>query len=109
MTKSSTGLDENIAALLCYVLGWLSGLLFLVAEKDSEYVKFHARQSIALFGLLTVASIVVPAIPLLGGLLATLIGAGTFFAWLAMMIFAVQGKQVEVPFVIDIANAIKDE
>ena len=47
-TKSSTGLDENIAALLSYVFGWLSGLIFFLIEKDSRLVRFHAMQSILL-------------------------------------------------------------
>lgn len=49
-TKSSTGLDENIAALLSYVFGWVSGLIFFLIEKDSRLVRFHAMQSILLNG-----------------------------------------------------------
>jgi uncharacterized membrane protein len=44
--KSSTGLDANIAALLSYLFGLLSGVIFYVIEKDSKFVKFHAMQSI---------------------------------------------------------------
>src|SRR5438105_9937453 len=44
--KSSTGLDENIAALLSYVFGWVSGLVFFLMEKDSKRVRFHAMQFI---------------------------------------------------------------
>lgn len=47
-TKSSTGLDENIAALLSYVFGWVSGLIFFLIEKESRLVRFHAMQSILL-------------------------------------------------------------
>jgi len=54
-TKSSTGLDENIAALLSYVFGWVSGLIFFLIEKDSRLVRFHAMQSI----LLNAAALVV--------------------------------------------------
>src|SRR5689334_8729666 len=38
--KSSTGLDENIAALLSYILHWISGLVFFLIEKDSRLVRF---------------------------------------------------------------------
>ena len=48
--KSSTGLDENIAALLSYVFGWVSGLIFFLIEKDSRLVRFHAMQSLILSG-----------------------------------------------------------
>jgi uncharacterized membrane protein len=41
------GMQENIAGLLCYVFGWISGLIFLLIDKR-PFVKFHAAQSIAL-------------------------------------------------------------
>ena len=47
-TKSSTGLDENVAALLAYVFNWVSGLIFFLIEKESRLVRFHAMQSILL-------------------------------------------------------------
>ena len=58
VTKSSTGLDENIAALLSYVFGWVSGLVFFLIEKDSRLVKFHAMQSILLNAAALVIGIV---------------------------------------------------
>ena len=57
-TKSSTGLDENIAALLSYVFGWVSGLVFFLIEKDSRLVRFHAMQSILLNAVALVVGIV---------------------------------------------------
>ena len=47
---SSTGLDPNIAAALAYLAGPLSGLLLLVVERSSAYVRFHAMQSIVVLG-----------------------------------------------------------
>ena len=52
--KSSTGLDENVAALLSYIFGWVSGLIFFLIEKDSRLVRFHAMQSILLNVLIAV-------------------------------------------------------
>ena len=37
MSKTSTGLDNNVAAGLCYVFGWFSGLIFLLIEKEEIY------------------------------------------------------------------------
>ena len=107
MTKSSTGLEPNVAGVLCYVCGWLSGLIFLLLEKDSEFVKFHARQSLALFGVLTVIAMVAPFIPFLGGLIATLTSVVTFVAWIAMIVFAAQGKQVSVPVISELADQLR--
>jgi len=69
--KSSTGLDENIAALLSYVFTWVSGLIFFLIEKDSRFVRFHAMQSILL------------------GASALIIGFVLWFVWVvAAIIFA---------------------
>jgi len=48
--KSSTGLDENVAALLSYIAGCITGLVFFLIEKDSRLVRFHAMQSLILSG-----------------------------------------------------------
>jgi uncharacterized membrane protein len=56
--KSSTGLDENVAALLSYVVTWLSGLIFFLMEKESRLVRFHAMQAILLGGSAIVIGIV---------------------------------------------------
>jgi uncharacterized membrane protein len=37
-----TGLQPNIAGLLCYLLGWITGIIFLIIEKEDKFVKFHA-------------------------------------------------------------------
>ena len=47
--KSSTGLDENVAGFFCYLLGCITGIVFLVVEKKSRFVKFHAMQSTITF------------------------------------------------------------
>ena len=107
MTKSSTGLEPNVAGVLCYVFGWLSGLIFLLLEKDSEFVKFHARQSLALFGVLTVIAMVARFIPFLGELIAMLTSVVTFVAWITMIVFAAQGKQVSVPVISELADQLR--
>ena len=66
MAKTSVEMDENVAGLLCYVLGWISGLVFFLIEKKNKFVRFHALQSIIVFGVLTLASIVIGWIPIIG-------------------------------------------
>ena len=88
--KSSTGLDENIAALLSYVFGWVSGLIFFLIEKDSRLVRFHAMQSL-LFNVLIVVLVIVLWIVFgvlvliasqLSGVLSTLLGLVDTLVWL---------------------------
>jgi uncharacterized membrane protein len=56
--KSSTGLDENVAALLSYVFTWVTGLIFFLMEKENRLVRFHAMQAILLGGSAIVIGIV---------------------------------------------------
>ena len=44
--SSSTGLDPHVAAALAYLAGPFSGVLILLAERTSSYVRFHAWQSV---------------------------------------------------------------
>jgi hypothetical protein len=48
--KASTGLEPNVAGLLCYLVGWITGLVFILIEKENQFVRFHAMQSIIIFG-----------------------------------------------------------
>ena len=111
-TESSTGMSANVAGLLCYVATWVTGIVFVLLEKKSTYVKFHAWQSIMTFGVLFVAWLILST--LLGA-----IGAMTFshgliiFAgvmnvvlwviqlglWITLIITAATGRMWKVPWV----------
>ncbi len=56
---TASGLEPNIAGLLCYVLWWLSGLIFFLVEKDNKFIRFHAIQSMVAFGSVTVILILI--------------------------------------------------
>ena len=43
------GIGERIEGALCYVLWFISGIIFLIMERDNKFVRFHALQSIATF------------------------------------------------------------
>ena len=104
MEKSSTGLAENVAGLLCYVLGWVSGLVFVLIEQESKFVRFHAIQSIYVFGVLTIAIIILGWIPFIGGVLAWLIRVLGFILWIVLMIKAYQGTRYKLPWAGDFAE-----
>jgi uncharacterized membrane protein len=104
MEKTSTGLEENVAGLLCYVLGWVSGIIFLILEPKNKFVRFHATQSIVTFGIITAVLIVLSAlglIPFLGlvfDIISGIIGALAFILWIVLMVTAVQGKKYKLPW-----------
>jgi len=93
--RSSTGLEENVAGFFCYLLGFVTGIVFLVVEKKSSFVKFHAKQSTITFLGLFVIILVIGWIPVLG----TLVWIFTLILWLILMIEALQGKRYSLPVV----------
>jgi len=96
---AGTGLPKKTAAALSYVLGWLTGLVFLFIEKDS-FVRFHAAQSIITFGILTVISF----IPIIGWMLLPLIWIVGFVLWLFLIYKAYQGEEFKLPWVGNLAK-----
>lgn len=98
-SETSVGLSANVAGLLCYVLGWISGIVFLVIEKRNKFVKFHAWQSIMTFGVLTVASLVLGWIPIIGLVFGWIIGILGLVLWIVLMIQAGTGKMWKLPWV----------
>jgi len=104
------GLQENVAGLLCYVLGWVTGIIFLLIDKR-PWVKFQAAQSIVLFGGLTVLRI---ALAFMGGLFGGFFGWGLssilalvgVILWIMLMVKAYQHETFRVPIVADIADSI---
>lgn len=104
MAKTSTGLDENVAGLLCYVVGWITGLVFILIEKENKFVRFHAVQSIIVFGILTLASIVIRWIPIIGWVIGWLIGVLAVVLWIVLMAKAYQGEKYKLPWAGDLAE-----
>lgn len=104
MEKSSTGLAENVAGLLCYVLGWISGLVFVLVERESKFVRFHAMQSIYVFGTITVAGIVLGWIPIIGVVLGVLIWLLGVALWIVLMVKAYQGARYKLPWAGNLAE-----
>ena len=95
------GVTENLEGLLCYALGWITGLIFLLLEKGNTFVRFHALQSLVTFGILHVISFVVLIIPVLGIMVSFLIGALSFVLWIVLMIKAYKGERYKLPVVGD--------
>jgi uncharacterized membrane protein len=95
---SSTGLDENVAGFLCYLFGFITGIVFLVVEKKSNFVKFHAMQSTITFLSLFIISMIIGWIPIIG-LLVYPIWILSLILWLILMIKALRGERYLLPIV----------
>ncbi len=103
MARSSSGMNENLAALLCYVLGIITGLFFFITEKKSELVRFHALQSSLFFMAWMVIQIIVAGIlimvPSLLRLFISLIHILGIIIWIIMMTQAYRGKYYLLPVI----------
>lgn len=96
--QSSTGLEENVAGFFCYLLGFITGIIFLAIEKKSSFVKFHAMQSTITFLGLFIISLILGFIPIIG-LLVYPIWILSLVLWLLLMIKALQGERYSLPIV----------
>jgi uncharacterized membrane protein len=96
--RSSTGLEENVAGFFCYLFGFITGIFFLVVEKKSGFVKFHAMQSTITFLGLFVISMILGVIPILN-LLVYPIWILSLILWLILMVKALRGERYLLPIV----------
>lgn len=116
-TMAQTDMKENVAGLLCYVLGWLTGLIFYFIDKR-PFVQFHAKQSIVIFGGLSILRIILGmfvGFSMLGGGLSGFSLAVALFdllylagviLWIICMIKAYQGERFRVPVAADLTDRI---
>jgi uncharacterized membrane protein len=108
--SGTTGMAENVAGLLCYVLGWITGLIFFFIDKR-PFVRFHAAQSIVVFGGLMIIQIALTMVFIGGGFavgfgLRALISILGFVLWILLMIKAYQGEKFRVPVAADLADQL---
>jgi uncharacterized membrane protein len=111
---ATAGMEENVAGLLSYIFGWITGLIFLLIDKR-PFVKFHAAQSIALniafiviwiaFWILTIIlgflTTIVFHFPIgfLMAFLMPVIAIGFFILFIFCMVKAYQHEKFKVPII----------
>jgi uncharacterized membrane protein len=78
------------------VLGWVSGVVFFLLEQENKYIKFHAFQSIIVFGALSLVNGVLGWIPVLGLIIRIISGILAFILWILLMVKAAQGERYKV-------------
>jgi uncharacterized membrane protein len=120
IVAASGQMDEKLAGLLCYVFGWVTGIIFYLIDKR-PFVRFHAAQSVVVFGSIAILYIVlgmfVGASLFAGGLagagsfsigflLYPILGLVAFVLWILLMVKAYQGQKFRVPIAADLAEKI---
>ena len=102
--KTSTGLAANVAAALRYLVGFVTGIIFLLVEKENKFVRFHAMQSTLVFAGIVGIDILLQVVPILGALVVLFIVIpASAILWLFLMFKAYQGEEFKLPVVGPIA------
>lgn len=107
--NAQVGLQENMASALCYLLGLVTGVLFLALSpyNQNPRIKFHAFQAIFFhvaaiafwMGSMFLMYLLPGPLAFLYGLLQLVIGLGSFLLWLFLMYKAYNGERFELPVV----------
>ncbi len=113
-SDTSMGLTENRAILVSYAFWWVTGIFVFFAEKKNRLVRFHAMQSILLFGGASIALFVLSQLDgatfyglnLLFSLAINLIWLLAGALWLFLLFNAWQGHYCRLPFVGDYAEKL---
>ncbi len=92
--KKSGG-NSNMMGAVAYLLGFVTGIVLLLVEKQDKFVRFHASQSTVVFGVLFVLGMV----PVVGLVLGVIIAPVSFILWLVLMWKAYQGEMFKLPVV----------
>jgi uncharacterized membrane protein len=112
VSEAVEDLDRDIKGALSYSLGFITGFIFFVISDDT-FVRFHAGQSILVFGGITVVAMLINItllffgfIPVFGdilqialGSLLQILGLATLILWIFLMVQAYQNKKFELPIV----------
>ena len=97
-------MDANIAAALSYLVGFVTGVIFLLVEKENKFVRFHAMQSTILFAGIVAIDILLQLVPILGALVVIFVVIpASAILWLLLMFKAYQGEEFRLPLVGDMA------
>ncbi len=108
MAETTTNTNEKLMGALAYLMLFVSGIFLLLIERKNQYIRFHAMQSILVFGGIFLLQIVLGIVPILGWLIALilspLIFLTAFLLWLVLMFKAYSGEKYHLPFFGDLAD-----
>lgn len=102
--KTTTTQNQNVLGAVAYLLGFVTGIILLLVEKDNKFIRFHAMQSTIVFGGLFIASFVLGFIPVLNVLTGLVFWLVSVVLWILLMIKAYQGELYKLPYIGKIAD-----
>jgi uncharacterized membrane protein len=112
--KPSTGMQSNVAGLLCYLGWWITGIIFVIIEKENKTIRFYAWQSIFTFAPITIIQIIlsrlglIPLVGIIFDVLFWIVWIGAIILWVVLMLNAYQGNKFKLPIIGNLAeNQVK--
>lgn len=110
--SQGTGLAPNIASLLCYICAPITGIVFLLIEKDNKDVRFHAWQALVFGVAYIVLIILLEILAFILGMIASVLGIivgffipivmlAAFIVWIVCLVKAYQGERWKIPVIGD--------
>ncbi len=104
--KTTTGITPAMSGLLCYLGGFVTGIIFYLVEKENKFVRFHAVQSMVVFGGIFIINLVLGFMlpSMLSGPISLLLGLLGFILWIALMVKAYQGEKFKLPVAGEVAE-----
>jgi uncharacterized membrane protein len=114
-SPARTGLDPRLASVLSYSVWWVTGLVFLVVARDDTRVRFHAAQSIVIFGAVSLLLLALAALSIttlvvwppgyaLVQRISEVVWLGAVVLWIVLMLKAWRGDMWRVPFAAPLAE-----
>lgn len=104
----TTSSNEKLMGAVAYLGWWVTGLILLLVEKKNSFVRFHAMQSVVLFGAITLLFVVFGIVPIIGWIVGLLISPViwlvAFVLWLVLMWKAYNGEKYKLPYFGDLAE-----
>ncbi len=97
------GPQGNVTAALTYLVGWITGLIFLLMEKEDKFVRFNAAQSLVFFGGMNVLFF----IPIVGQFLGVILVIPLMVLWVYLMVKAYKGEEFRLPVIQDVVKKVE--
>lgn len=97
-------MQKSTLAVLSYIFGFISGIILLYIEKENEFVRKSAAQSIVISFATIILCWLIKLIPFFGGILSSCIGFAYFLLWVTLIIKASQNIYYRLPIISDLSE-----
>jgi uncharacterized membrane protein len=104
MPAKASSQNEKLMGALAYLAGPVTGIIFLLVEKQNSFIRYHAMQSTILFGGLFIVNIILGIIPILGWIVSFLLSIAALILWIVLMYKAYNGEKYKLPYIGEVAE-----